>query len=202
MIVEILVGAGLVGAGVALARALTRRAHANVDPEPEPDESQDRERAAEQVRDGLQIDDVLLRGGSELWLAGAIVLEEEDVPVACVFHAPGGLRDAPETCWVAQLDATGKDLALLARTDELSDGRVPDELPHRGMRLTLRRRAQVQVSTEGEQLPPVTERAELTLLGGPGGRTLLVVDFHGGDRLALSGERLSHELFEVLPGGH
>lgn len=198
MIVEILVGAGLVGAGIALARALTKRPHG--------ERHEDDEGAAPRGEGAEQraphLDDVLLHGGSELWLAASIAFEEEGRFVARLFHAPGGLREAAATCWVAQLDERGRDLALLAQVQELPDGRVPDELPWRGLRLSLRRRTHVSVRTEGEQLPPVTERAELTVLGGAGGRTLLVVDFQGGDRLALAGDRVPRHHFDLLPGGH
>ena len=46
-----------------------------------------------------------------------------------------------------------------------------------------------------------TVRAEYVRMTGPGGRELLVVDFEGGPRLALAGERTGRELFDFLPGG-
>ena len=78
---------------------------------------------------------------------------------------------------------------------------VPTGLPIDGLRLKLRRRGHADVRTEGEHLPRTTERAEYVILGGPGGKTLIVVDFEAGDRIALHGEVLGKEMYDLLPGG-
>lgn len=145
---------------------------------------------------GLRVGDVLLYADTELWLAGMFELDEEGL-VARVFRAPG--NSAAD--WVVQLDAEAEDIAIGRETDEVPDGRVPSELPIRGMRLSLRRRASTTVRHAGDQLPPISEAAEVVLMGGPGGRTLLVVDFKGAGRISLDLERMGRELIELLPGG-
>jgi len=145
---------------------------------------------------GLRVGDVLLYGDTELWLAGMFELDEEGL-VARVFRAPGNAAGD----WVVQLDAEADDIAIGRETNEVPDGRVPSELPIRGMRVSLRRRANATVTHEGDNLPPISEQAEVVVMGGPGGRTLLVVDFKGGDRLSLDLERVGREMIELLPGG-
>lgn len=158
---------------------------------------------------GLRVGDVLLYADTELWLAGSFELDEEGL-VARVFRAPGNDR-AP---WVIQLDPDAQKI-VLARDcgDEVPGGRVPAELPIGGMRLSLERRGHAKVTVEGEldapdskagdakTFDPKTVRAEYVRMTGPGGRELLVVDFEGGGRLALAGERTGRELFDFLPGG-
>ncbi len=158
---------------------------------------------------GLRVGDVLLYADTELWLAGSFELDEEGL-VARVFRAPGNDR-AP---WVIQLDPDAQKI-VLARdcSAEVPGGRVPAELPIGGMRLSLERRGQAKVTVEGEldapdakaldakTLDAETVRAEYVRMTGPGGRELLVVDFEGGPRLALAGERTGRELFDFLPGG-
>jgi hypothetical protein len=39
------------------------------------------------------------------------------------------------------------------------------------------------------------------VLAGPGGRTLVVVDFDDGERLALVGDRVPRAMLDLLPGG-
>lgn len=145
---------------------------------------------------GLRVDDVLLYGGTELWLAGCFELDEEGL-VARVFRTPGN-RAAP---WVLQLDEEGLELALAHETDAVPEGTVPAELTVEHMRYTLRRRASVVVHRAGAELPQAPSRGEMTLLAGPGERVLLVLDFVGGPRLALRGERVPPEMLELLPAG-
>lgn len=145
---------------------------------------------------GLRVGDVLLYSDTELWLAGMFELDEEGL-VARVFRAPG--NSAAD--WVVQLDAEAEDIAIGRETHEVPDGRVPSDLPIRGLSLTLRRRADATVTTAGENLPPVAQNAEVVLMGGAGGRTLLVVDFKGAGRLSLDLERVGREMIELLPGG-
>lgn len=145
---------------------------------------------------GLRVGDVLLYADAELWLAGYFELDEEGF-VARVFHAPGNDR-AP---WVIQLDPDAQKIVLARECgDEIPGGRVPAELPVAGMRLSLERRGHAVVLVEGE-LDAKPARAEFVRLTGPGGRELLVVDFEGGERIALFGERTGRELFDFLPGG-
>ncbi|MCU0672159.1 MAG: hypothetical protein MUE69_05130 [Myxococcota bacterium] len=148
---------------------------------------------------GLRVGDVLLYADTELWLAGSFELDEEGL-VARVFRAPGNDR-AP---WVIQLDPDAQKIVLARDCGaEVPGGRVPAELPIGGMRLSLERRGHAKVTVEGELDAPdaKTLRAEYVRMTGPGGRELLVVDFEGGARLALAGERTGRELFDFLPGG-
>lgn len=145
---------------------------------------------------GLRVDDVLLFADDEMWLAGEIYLDEEGFAL-CLFCTPG----SPRSEWLVQLDVEAREVALLHATDEVPGGVVPTELPVGGMRLSLRRRGHADVHSHGDQLPLTTERARYALLGGPGGRTLVVVDFEGGDRLALLGESVRREMLDLLPGG-
>lgn len=198
MIIELIVGASLVTLGVVAVRSLRREERGD-------ESARDGGRPAAQPTApthlrggprGLRVDDVLLYADDELWLAGEIHLDEEGFALS-LFRTPGSARFG----WVAQLDADAKDLALLATTSEVPDGTVPTELPIGGLRLSLRRRGHAEVSTSGDQLPPTTERARYAILEGPGGRALIVVDFDGGERLALAGERIGRDLLDLLPGG-
>jgi len=208
--IELLIGAGVIALGVVAVRALRQAQQPDEEPttasqEPEarasgaprssgaptePDRS-----AARGGPRGLRVDDVLLYADGELWLAGEVHLDEEGFALS-LFSAPGGRFE-----WVCQLDAEAKEVAFLSATDEVPGGAVPTELPIAGMRLSLRRRGQADVSSHGEHLPLTTERADYAILGGPGGRTLVVVDFEAGDRLALHGERVGREMYDLLPGG-
>lgn len=147
-------------------------------------------------RPGLHVSDVILYADTELWLAGCIDLDD-GADVLRLFATPGAKRAA----YVAQLDREGEDLATLSPGAKVSAGRIPDELSVDGSRLRLRKRGRAGVRTEGESLPPHTAQADYVLLGDPSGRLLLVIDFVGGERLALSGERVPRGMLDVLPGG-
>lgn len=202
MLIELLVGAGLVTLGVAAVRALRRRV-AEEDPPKAEASGSDAEKPGQQKAGtrprsprGLRTDDVLLYADDELWLAGEIHLDEEGFALS-LFRTPGSARHE----WVAQLDAAAEELVLLGPTDEVPGGAIPTELPIEGLRLRLSRRGHADVRTCGEQLPKATERARYAVLAGPGGRTLVVVDFDGGERLALVGERVPRAMLDLLPGG-
>lgn len=194
MIVEILMGAGLVLAGAAAARVLLRR-------QGEPNgasagtEEEDREPAPEGPR-GLLVGDVLLYADTELWLAGMLELDEEGF-VARLFPTPGGLR----ADWVAQLDEEATDLATLSKTDEVPAGAVPESLPIGGRRLTLERRGHAVVRAQGEHLPRTGGKGAYCLLSDAGGRVLIVLDFDKAPRLALTGDRVERHMIDLLPGG-
>jgi hypothetical protein len=147
-------------------------------------------------RPGLHVSDVILYADTELWLAGCIDLDD-GADVLRLFATPGAKRAS----YVAQLDREGEDLATLSPGAKVSAGRIPDELNVDGSRLRLRKRGRASVRTEGESLPPHTAQADYVLLGDPSGRLLLVIDFVGGERLALSGERVPRGMLDVLPGG-
>lgn len=193
--IELAVGAGL----VAVAAFVWRRVHEQRAVEKRradaaPTEAEPKKRKDRSGPRGLRVGDVLLYANTELWLAGCFELDEEGF-VARVFQAPGNDR-AP---WLVQLDPDAQVLVLARDCDEVPGGAVPAELPIGGMRLALQRRGHADVHCDGDA-PWTSGRAEYVLLGGPGGRTLLVVDFDGGERVALYGERTGRELFDFLPG--
>ena len=144
----------------------------------------------------LQIGDVLLYAGSEHWLAGGYELEERGKRML-LFRTPGGERGE----WVAQLDPHGRDVALLNETLEVPAGQIPDRLVIGGIPLMLMARGSARVSCAGEALPFFPRQAQYTFLAAAGGRLLLTFDFDTGQRLALTGERMSLELMDILPGG-
>ena len=192
---EIAIGAGLVIAGAAIARALWRK---RIDRSSTPPATNGTPgRALSDAPRGLCVGDVILYGDSELWLAGALDLDEEGF-VLRVFRTPG----SPRAEWVAQLDASARDLALLRVTDEVPGGVVPEQLRVAGVRVMLERRGQASVRRQGEQLPTYSgDRTRYAVLAGPGGRIVIVLDAASGDRLALHGERVGREMLDVLPGG-
>lgn len=191
MIAEIAIGAAIVASVTYAFRTLSAAKRDMRAPEDAPKETP--KRAGPR---GLRVGDVLLYAETELWLAGMFELDEEGL-VARVFRAPGNSAGD----WVVQLDAEAEDIAIGRETDEVPDGRVPTELPVRGMRVSLRRRADARVTHAGDNLPPISESAQVVLMGGAGGRTLLVVDFAGAGRLSLDLERVGREMIELLPGG-
>ncbi|MCA9611543.1 MAG: hypothetical protein H6721_21920 [Sandaracinus sp.] len=219
MIVEVAVGSALVAAAAFVwrrvheKRAMEKRTEdgdgaakpaekkkAEAKPKAEPKKPAEKpsapKRPARKGPRGLRCGDVLLYANAELWLAGCFELDEEGL-VARVFHAPGNDR-AP---WVIQLDPDAQKIVLARDVgDEVPGGRVPSELPVGGMRLSLDRRGHADVYVDGE-MDPKPKRAEFVRMTGPGGRELLVVDFEGGERLSLFGERTGRELFDFLPGG-
>jgi hypothetical protein len=202
--IELLIGAGVVALGVVAVRALRQSQRAPSDRTPVSPTTAKAQKSLRAERPeeprgadprGLRVDDVLLYADSELWLAGEIHFDEEGFALS-LFATPGGRSE-----WACQLDAEAREIGFLSPTSDVPDGAVPTELPAGGMRLSLRRRGQADVRTRGEHLPLTTERASYAILGGPGGRLLVVVDFEAGDRLALFGERVARELVDLLPGG-
>lgn len=192
MIVEILMGAGLVLAGAAAARVFLRRDAEIASAEGKEEESS----PARATPRGLKVGDVLLHLDTELWLAGMIELDEEGFALR-LFPSPGGLHAE----WVAQLDEQATDLATLAKTDEVPAGAVPESLPIGGRWLTLERRGSAVVRIKGEHLPRTSGKASYCLLSDAGGRVLVVVDFEKAPRLALTGDRVERHTVDLLPGG-
>ena len=193
MIAEIAIGAAIVASVSFAFRTLNAAKREQRAPEDGDEKPKKPKRTGPR---GLRVGDVLLYADTELWLSGVFELDEEGL-VARVFKAPGNaVAD-----WVVQLDEEAEDIAIGKETDEVPDGRVPSELPIRGMRLSLRRRADAIVTKEGDNLPPISESAEVVLMGGAGGRTLLVIDFKGSGRISLDLERIGREMIELLPGG-
>lgn len=196
MIVELLVGAGLVLAGAAAARVLLRRKDGDDEEGPAPEVGATPKAPSLEGPRGLRVGDVLLYADTELWLAGMIELGEEGF-VARLFPTPGGMRAE----WVVQLDESATDLAALSATDEVPTGPVPESLPIAGRRLTLERRGHAVVRTEGEHLPRTSGTGRYVILSDAGGRVLVVLDFEKAPRLALVGDRVPRHMIDLLPGG-
>lgn len=233
MIIELILGAGLVAAGAAAGRTLLRRraraeearreGREDGHPDGSPGATRDAARMANEAKvdrgekkpkrgrgrggakdapkarsgpRGLLVDDVLLYADTELWLAAMIALDEEGF-VARLFPTPG----SPRAEWVAQLDEEARDLATLHQTDDVPAGPVPESLPIGGRRLSLERRGNADVSTQGEGLPRTEKRARYAILSDAGGRVLVVVDFDNAPRIALLGDRVAKHMVDLLPGG-
>jgi len=151
--------------------------------------------AKEKAPRGLRVGDVILYEGDELWLAGSLELREEATFVARLFRTPEGKAGD----WVAHFDERAQEIAVLSETDAVPPGRVPAELRHRQMVHQLRGRGPVTVRSQGADLPR-SAQADYTLLRASAGRLLLVLDFADGTRLSLSGDSVSENFFELLPG--
>ncbi|MEM9861217.1 MAG: hypothetical protein AAF938_06355 [Myxococcota bacterium] len=139
---------------------------------------------------GLKVGDVILHGADEAWLGGMLEANEEGRFVVRLFHAPG-------SPWVAQLDARAERIAYVEAI-ELADGAVPAELVRKGIRHHLERRAEVQLSRAGEDVPE-GDAADYVCLTGSAGRVVLSFDI-GEKRHAFAGEVIPRAMLEVLPG--
>jgi hypothetical protein len=185
--IELAVVGGLATAGALAARAWAKR-HGQ------------RQAAQSTKEEGpeLGVGDVLVErtSTSSHWLCGSVTLLEDGQPRLRLFRAEG----SPRAEWVLEEPGNDREVWLLAPTDAVTEGRVPDELRVEGRTVSLRRRGQGLVQAHGEGLPSLTESAEYVWLGGAGGATVVVVDFQAGDRLALAGERMSRAHLDRLPG--
>lgn len=193
MIIELALGAAAMFVASAVARALVQRRE---DREAEAAQRAEDVAKATDPRRGMRVGDVLLYTSDELWLAGAIELDEEGTTFV-LFRAPENER-AP---WVAQLDEEGRELVLLAESTEIPEGSIPDRLRVAGRLLSLHRRGRARVSGRGEHLPELGATAAFTMLSDVGGRMAIVIDFEGAPRLTLVGDRVERALIDVLPGG-
>lgn len=203
MIVELAIGAAVLAAGAAAVGAVrARRARARAAEAARAARAEVARKAAPPR--GLRVGDVVLYAETELWLAGALHLDEEGL-VMRLFRTPGSARAS----WLAQLDDAGEALALLAPTERVPGGAVPDELPMGGHRYALRRRGVATVIAEGREVPTGLHRARYVELRATGGRVLVVLDLGrgegpspaGAERLALVGEVVPRETFDLLPAG-
>lgn len=139
---------------------------------------------------------MLLYGDEELWLAGALHLDEEGFAYR-LFAVPG---DGPGR-WLLQLDHAAQDLAVGQETDEVPAGSVPERLPIGGRQLALEARGVARVRSEGEHLPRHGTTVRYTLLSEGAGRVLMVLDAPKAPRLALLGDRVGRHMLDLLPGG-
>ena len=193
MILELAVGAAILGAGSAIARALwTRRAAtaAKALPPPPPPPSPPRPRGP-----GLHPGDVLMHDGLEHALERASELEDGTlVRVLEVISTP------PR--FVVQLDHAGERILLATSYDELPEGRVADvvALGVRSLQLVRRGEAAARPVLDDHGVL-FTGRCRFTVLADRAGRHLVVVEPEGGARLCLVGDLVDRRRIDVLPGG-
>jgi hypothetical protein len=202
--VTLVVDAILVVGGVALGRWIVRRVRARrapALPEGTPPSTAEPKPAPRDLPASLpcKLGDVVVRvaGGAEAWLAGALVLGEEQ-PVAALFAAPeaGGdlalyVRDVPGSgiAWLSPLPE-----GAITATKE-----PPHTLEHDGVRFERARRVPMRVSRAGTGAPWPGDQAIVAEYTGPGSDRILVLA--GTEKLlAWRGVLLGEGEYDVLPG--
>jgi len=153
-------------------------------------------------------DVVLLAGGEEAWLAGAVLFRERAAhrdesgevtrTVAALFVAPESGRDravyarsSPEVSldWMAPLAPAALTLG----------GEPPSAIEHDGERFERVRRVPLALECVGAGAPDLGARGVVGEYEGGGGARLLVVIGASGTR-AWRGRRLDQGMYEILPG--
>lgn len=190
MILEVALGAAVLGAGSAFARwAWTRRAKPTALPAPTPAPTAPRPREG-----GLYPGDVLLYANTELALERGTELR--DGVVLRVLEVI-----AAEPRFVVQLDASGEQLVVATPYEGLPQGRVADQVALGVRSLGLIRRGEALAETLGEVDGPFAGRCRFTVLADRGGRHLVVIEPDAGTRLCLVGDLVDRRLLEVLASG-
>jgi hypothetical protein len=192
-VIELAIGAAVVVAASALARAVLQR---RLDREAYAKRSAEELAKLMDPRRGVQVGDVLLYLGESLWLSGSIEFDEEGRRFT-LFRSP----ENAEVSWVLQLDDEGRELALLSECREIPEGSVPVQLRLGGRLLSLERRGRAFAKGKGEHLPKLAPKASFAMLSDSGGKMAVVIDFEKGERLSLWGDRKERSLLDVLPGG-
>lgn len=198
LVIDAVVIAGGVVVGRWVARRMRARSAAKAGGEP-PDAQ------ATPPRDAFagfrcRLGDVVVRVAErdEAWLAGALVLEEEQ-PVAVLFVAPeaGGDR----AVFVRRGEGSGLTWLSPLPGGEVTPGAEPPHaIEHRGARFERARRLPVRVVRVGSGAPAVGERAVVAEYTGPAVERLVVLA--GTERqLAWRGVALAEGEYDVLPGG-
>jgi hypothetical protein len=190
VIVELALGAALLGASSAIARALWTRRNATAAARRAPEPTTPRPRGP-----GLHPGDVLMLAGSELALERAS--EIEDGSVVRVLEA---ISQDPR--FVVQLDAVGDRLVIATPYPRLPEGRVADVVAVESRSLSLVRRGEAVARPvlEGRE-PLFSGRCRFTVLADRAGKHLVVIEPEGGERLCLLGDLADRRLIDLLPGG-
>ncbi len=146
-----------------------------------------------------KLGDVVLRdGGDEAWLAGVLVLSEEE-PMRALYFAPEDGKDVvvlatprPESAltWLSPIDPG----VVLTR------GEPPSSIEHEGLRFERFRRLPLRVSRFGSGAPDVGEECVVAEYRAAGPERLLVV-VGGGSSHAYRGVSLEEGMYEILPSG-
>lgn len=190
MIVEAVVVAAVIAGGGYLARTFWKRKRAA---------SAEATQAAATEREatrGLGLGDVVLYMGDELWLAGALELDEEGF-VMKVFRCPGG-REATH---LVQLDRDAREVMLAKDAGAaVASGALPSEMRLGNASFTMRRRGAARLVSRGERIIGTAATCRYTWFTAPGGKVLIAIDPEGGARLSLIGDQVPREMIEILPG--
>ncbi|MCC7541029.1 MAG: hypothetical protein IT379_32725 [Deltaproteobacteria bacterium] len=190
MIVEAVVVAAVIAGGGFLARTFWKRRGVARDRKSAAGKPEERESVG-----GLSLGDVVLYLGDELWLAGAVELDEEGF-VMKVFKCPGG-REATH---VVQLDRDAREVMLAREATGVAEGALPSELRTAGSSFTMRRRGSARLHSRGERVLGSATQGRYTWFTAAGGKVLVVIDPDGGTRLSLVGDSVPREMIELLPG--
>jgi hypothetical protein len=146
-----------------------------------------------------KLGDVVLReGGEEAWLAGVLVLSEEE-PLRAMFFAPEAKKDVvvlatprPESTltWLRPIDAD----PILTR------GEPPTSIEHEGHRFERFRRLPLRVQRSGAGTPDVGASVVIAEYRAAGPERLVTLTGSGGAR-AYRGFTLEEGMYEILPSG-
>lgn len=146
-----------------------------------------------------KLGDVVLRdGGEEAWLAGVVVLSEEE-PMRALFVAPEAGKDVvvlatprPESAlvWLRPIDAK----PILTR------GEPPTSIEHEGLRFERFRRLPLRAQRVGAGTPDVGSECVLAEYRAAGPERLVVVT-GGGETRAYRGVVLEEGMYEIIASG-
>ncbi len=190
MILELALGAAIVGAGGALARFVLARRAASAAKALPPLKPAPRPRGP-----GLHPGDVLMQDGVEHALERASELE--DGTLVRVLEV---IATSPR--FVVQLDMLGEQLVIATPYVELPQGRVADVVAIGARSLQLVRRGEASARTVLDDHEALfSGRCRFTVLSDRGGKHLIVVEPEGGSRLCLVGDLVDRRRIDVLPGG-
>jgi hypothetical protein len=189
VIVELAIGAALIGASSAIARTIWARRNAAAATRRAATPPPPRARGP-----GLYPGDVLMLAGSELALERAS--EIEDGTLVRVLEAI-----SREPRFVVQLDAVGDRLVIATPYPRLPEGRVADVVAVESRSLTLVRRGEaVARPVLDDREPLFSGRCRFTVLADRAGKHLIVIEPDGGERLCLLGDLADRRLIDLLPG--
>ena len=189
MILELAVGAAILGAGSAIARLVWTRREASAAKALPPPQAPPRPRGP-----GLHPGDVLMQEGVEHALERASELED-----GTLLRVLEVIATPPR--FVVQLDGAGERILLATTYDGLPEGRVADVVALGARSLQLVRRgegsARAVLDDHGALF---TGRCRYTVLADRAGRHLVVVEPEGAARLCLVGDLVDPRRIDILPG--
>ena len=147
-----------------------------------------------------QLGDVIMRiTGEEAWLAGGVVLSEEE-PVAALFVAP----DAGHDCAIYVRPRPRESVFWMQPLDPgavLVGGEPPSSVEHGGIRFDRVRRLPLRPKRIGVGAPDVGDSVILAEYASTGSERLLVMRSTTGSSFAYRGEELEISTYEVIASG-